>query len=183
MPNRGDRMFLLQKELKAQNITEFRLWDGVVHKVPRTGISRAHKQIVQYAKDNNLERITIAEDDVKFCFEGAYDYYIKNIPTDYDLYLASVYHGKIKDNLVADFAGLSLYTIHSRFYDTFLASDETIDVDIDMKDKGKFVVCCPFAAIQQSNVFSDNVREVVNYDSRLEKYRQTHLFTPNNHEF
>lgn len=144
------------------------LWSGISNEGnPKRGIAQAHKQIVKYAKDQRWPSITIAEDDFKFTDTGAYDYFLNRAPRDFDLYLASIYHGIIKpDNSVDDFAGLTLYIISQRFYDTFLSIPEGNDIDRELAGKGKFIVCNPFVAIQH-NGYSDNKRKHINYDDCL----------------
>ncbi len=164
---REDRLKLLNNQLFEQNLVGC-LWPGILdlgnHK---RGISKAHKQIVYHAKQQNLPSITIAEDDIKFTDLGAFDYYIKSEPADYDLYLGGIYFGNQKiDNSVEEFAGLTLYKIKQKFYDTFLSINEERDLDRELSKKGKFLVCDPFVAIQH-NGFSDNTKGHVNYDSLL----------------
>ena len=85
---------------------------------------------------------------------------------DYDLYLGGIYYGKIsEDNTVSDFAGAMLYMIHEKFYETFLTVSEEKDIDRSLANKGKYIVCNSFVAIQH-NGYSDNKKKV-NYDSYL----------------
>jgi len=153
---------LLEHELNSENITRYRLWDGIVcpGKV-QTGIAKAHKQIVRYAKEKNLPEILIGEDDLHFCAPGAFNYFLSQKPTDYDLYLGGLSNGKLsKDKLVDDFAGLLLYMVHERFYETFLAIVEDKHLDRSLKFKGKYVVCDPQPVIEHSG-YSDNMKEYV----------------------
>lgn len=106
----------------------------------------------------------IAEDDIKFTARGAFDYFIKNEPQEYDLYLGGIIYGNINsDNTVCDFAGTHFYKIKQKFYDTFLSIPEGKDIDRLLANKGKFIVCNPFVAIQ-NNGFSDNQKRHQNYD-------------------
>ena len=78
-----------------------------------------------------------------------------------------IYFGSLNtDNSVEDFAGLTLYKIRQKFYDTFLSINEDKDLDRELSKKGKFLVCNPFVAVQH-NGFSDNVKEYVNHDKHL----------------
>jgi hypothetical protein len=132
--------------------------------VTSRGISRAHKQIVEYAQRNNLQEVLIAEDDLCFTGRGAFDFFLDNKPTDFDIYLGSIYHGDIrKDNSVIDFSGLTMYIINQRFYDTFLSIREDKHLDRALRDKGRYIVCNPFVAIQ-FNGYSDNMKQFWNYD-------------------
>ena len=114
-----------------------------------------------------MQSILIAEDDIKFTDIGAFDFYLKNIPNDFDLYLGGIIWGHLEnDNSVKDFSGTMLYMIHERFYDTFLSVDEHYHIDRSLKNKGRFVVCNPMIAVQH-NGFSDNLERLMNYDVYL----------------
>lgn len=147
-----DRWQSLSQELASQNITDFRIWPGIIDKImPFRGVSKAHKQIVKWAKETGLDQIMIAEDDIKFTCQRSFQYFLDNKPIDFDLYLSSVYHGKIEsDNTITEFCGLTLYIIHSRFYNDFLKITEQNHLDMSLKNTGKFVVCNPFIAVQRN---------------------------------
>ncbi|HXB45315.1 MAG TPA: hypothetical protein VNV85_14720 [Puia sp.] len=171
LPDRRDRLKILEKELKEQHITEYKIWAGIIDGQDNTarGISKAHKQIVKYAKDNNLSEILIAADDVKFTAHGAFDFFLQNKLQDFEIYLASIYHGLINaDNTVADFSGLTLYIVKDKFYDIFLEAGEDEDLDRSLKNKGRFIVSNPFTAIQH-NGYSDHLKKYCNYDSYLKE--------------
>ena len=168
LSNRADREASFNKELEEQNIFNCRIWEGIIDTtMPCRGISKAHKQIVKYAKDNSLPEILIAEDDLKFTSKGSFEFFLKNKPKDFDIYLAGIYFGELnRDNIVRDFSGLTCYIINHKFFDTFLSVPENDNIDRCLKNKGKFIVCNPFAVIQY-NGFSDNVKQYCNYDSYL----------------
>lgn len=168
LSHRADRLALLTSELAVQDLKAC-IWPGILDpEDPKKGISRAHKQVVAWAKKQQLSSIIIAEDDIRFTAPGAFDHFIKTMPADFDLYLGGIYYGKIKpDNTVEDFAGTMLYIIHERFYDTFLSVDEREHIDRGLAGKGRFVVCNPFAALQH-NGYSDNKGCYMNYDIYLE---------------
>lgn len=163
--NRGERLPRLMNEIKTQNI-DYNLWEGVFDpKSVIRSINLAHKKIVQYAKDTNMECICIAEDDVQFTCPTSYKYFIENIPQEYDLYLGGIYLGDIQeDKSVKHFTGMHLYIIHNKFYDTFLSTDPNTHIDIALADLGYYKVCNPFAAIQ-FNGFSANTGKEENYDA------------------
>lgn len=168
--DRQDRTAILTKELSIQKI-EMRIWSPIFDITPATGIAKAHKQIVQWAKDNNQEEVLIMEDDVRFCGEGAFEYFLDNKPKDFDLYLAGIYYGVIKDdNTVDKFSALHCYIIHSRFYDSFLSCPDKKHIDYHLSGLNSvYKVCNPFAAIQY-NGYSDNVKKSMNYDNLLKNY-------------
>ncbi|MBL4651382.1 MAG: hypothetical protein JKY53_00755 [Flavobacteriales bacterium] len=155
--------------MAEQNIQKYKIWAGILDKEnPRQGIAKSHKQIVKWARDQNLKSVLIAEDDLKFTAKGAFEYYIKNEPEDYDLYLGGIIYGTIKgDNTVNDFSGMHLYKIKQNFYDTFLSIPENRNIDGLLENKGKYVVCNPIIAIQH-NGFSDNQHKHQKYDLCIE---------------
>jgi len=177
-PERYERYPRLINELKTQGIENYEIvpavWDvrGVEH-----GINRAHKNCIQYAKDNRLNEIMVLEDDARFCGEGAFQYFINNIPLQYDLYLGSVYLGEIlEDNTVRSFSGMGCYICHSKFYDTFLSVPDDQHIDRIMEGRGKFYVSNPFTCIQY-NGFSQTARTDMNYDFLLQNRKFYGNFT------
>lgn len=159
LPHRFDRLALLQRELESENITEVRIWGGIICiENPCTGISRAHKQVVQYAMESNLPEILIGEDDLHFSSRGAFNYFMHQKPIEYDLYLGGLSGGKVsRDKLVDDFSGLLLYMVHARFYKTFLSIDETKNLDRALKFHGRYVVCDPQPVVEHEG-YSDNLK-------------------------
>lgn len=165
LPNRTDREESFKKELKEQDISDYQVWEGIIDpKIPARGISKAHKQIVRYASNSSLQEILIAEDDLKFTSKGAFEFFLKNKPKDFDIYLAGIYFGELnEDNSVRDFSGLTCYIINQKFFDTFLSMPEHDNIDRCLRNKGEFIVCNPFTIIQY-NGFSDNLKKYCNND-------------------
>lgn len=157
LSHRKDRLELLQQGLREQRVTDFRIWDGIQDpESTRRGISKAHKQIIAWAKANQLSSVLIAEDDVWFSALGALDYFLNQQPADFDLFLGGIIWGEIKcDHTVEDFAGAMLYLANARFYDTILTLPEDKDYDRAMAGRGKFVVCHPMVASEHVG-FSDH---------------------------
>jgi hypothetical protein len=159
LPQRNDRMEILLGELSSQHIVNFKLWDGIIDPDKTcSGISRAHKQVVHFAKENKFPEVLIAEDDLHFTAPGAFDFFIKNKPPDFDIYLGGISHGKLDpENHVFDFAGAFFYILHSRFYDEFLDVSEDVHIDRGLRGKGKYIVCDPFVVTEHPG-FSDNTK-------------------------
>lgn len=170
---RADRYKLLMAEVSAQGL-EIKLWEAVKgNRKSSMNVNAAHKQIVRYAKENNLPEICIAEDDIKFCGNGAWKYFLDNKPGDYDIYLGGITSGKIlAGNVVERFSGFHLYMVHKKFYDIFLSVESSRDIDAAMTRKGRFIVCNPFAAITHKT-FSDH-RKVM--ENPLKYYRGKKLY-------
>jgi len=160
LPYRIDRLILLEQEFKSENIINYKIWDGITCPgKPQTGISKAHKQVVRYALENHLPEILIGEDDLHFTVMGAFNHFLIQKPAEYDLYLGGISYGKLSnDKLVDDFAGLLLYMVHERFYETFLSIDEDKHLDRALKHRGRYVVCDPQPVVEHSG-YSDNQKE------------------------
>lgn len=150
------RLDCLLRQCKEQRIA-LTLWSGIMGGDVKTNISKSHKGIIQYAKNNSLPMVCVAEDDVLLTCEKSFSYFIDNIPDMFDLYLAGISGGQIdeKNQLHYNFSGMFLYIVHERFYDIFLSADETKNIDnwlghIYYKQaevKPVYKVCNPIAAI------------------------------------
>jgi len=162
---RVDRMKILENELEMQGIDNVNIWEGIYHpKSIMKSISLAHKQIIKWAKETGLKTVTVFEDDIKFTDKGAWDYYVDNEPLDYDIYLGGIYLGTIKNSIANSWTAAHCYTVHERFYDVFLKSDEDKHIDTALAGLGKYVVCEPMIAVQYNGV-SNNTNQYCNFDS------------------
>jgi len=139
--------------------TEYKIVDAVVDKdIPRLGCTKSHKKIVRYARNHNLPFIVIAEDDIVFSDKNSYQFYIDNMPKEFDIYFGMIYHGKTTETgfLRSTFHGTTMYCVHNRFYDEFIALDENNHLDIILGQlvfKKLFYVCLPMVCYQ-SDTFS-----------------------------
>lgn len=150
------RLDCLLRQCNEQKI-EVTLWSGITGGGVKANISKAHKGIIQNAKNNSLPMVCVAEDDILLTCEKSFDYFIDNIPADnFDIYFGGISGGMIDEkNEVSSFSGMFLYIVHERFYDIFLSADETKNLDrwlgnIYYKSavvKPIFKVCNPIAAI------------------------------------
>lgn len=148
-----------------------RFWEGVVATPIYTAINRAHKQIIQYAKDNSLSEVCVMEDDCVLTAPGAWEYFLKNKPDDYDLYLGGIYQAQIEeDRILNGFSGMTLYFVHNKFYDTFLSMAEDYHIDRNLGNiafQQNYKVCHPFIC-KQIGGYSDNLRKETSYESFYE---------------
>lgn len=149
---RTDRMEHFHQQALEQNFG-YRVWPGILCQGDnKRGINLAHRQIVKYAKDNELPYVIICEDDVNFFAPNAFKYFIDNIPQDYDTFHSMIYVGTIQDNrIVSVFSGMTMLAINSRFYDFFLSLPESIHIDRELglyATQFKFMVCDQFVAEQ-----------------------------------
>jgi hypothetical protein len=159
-------------ELDRQGI-DAKFWEPVYdsNDVVRS-ISLSHKQIVRFAIEHHLPEICIMEEDVMFPAPDGWQYFQRNKPDHFDLYLAGAY-GLNRQALIHvaegngavpihNFAGLHCYIINHTYYERFLAMPENKHID-DQPGLGKFYVCAPFAALQHPG-WSSTARRPVDYN-------------------
>src|SRR5688572_1119360 len=123
-PGNVTRTNHLFKELKRQGITDYKLWPAIFvpNKPARTGTSRAHKAIVEWAMIEQLTEICIAEDDFFLPADDGFKYFLDNKPKEpFDIYLGCISQGQIdNNNFTKRYTGQILYIISERYYPTFL---------------------------------------------------------------
>lgn len=172
-------------EMFKQGIRLYQFWNAITGNPTFTSISKSHKMIVRDAKMKGLKQVCIGEDDLCFSDVFAWKYYLENMPKDFSLYLSSIYFGQINEyNIVEDFCGFTLYTIHESYYDTFLDTNEMGHIDRSQCErrerlndspiiipKGKFAVCPLFTTYQKEG-FSDNVMGEVSYNEKYLGHRK-----------
>ncbi len=168
--NRSERMPLLLSEIERQGITNYKFWDGIYEakKTAKENINAAHRQIVEYARLAEFGEVLVAEDDFVGCHPDSFKFFLQNKPEQYDLYLSQIYMGDIdENNRVKSFTGMTMYFVHSRYYDKFLSVNKEEHIDHALSAVGgDFVVCNPFAFVQR-NGFSSNTGKHEIYDSLL----------------
>ncbi len=153
----------LIKEFDEQNVS-YKFWDAVIidYKVVES-INASHKMIVKWAKENNMDEVIIAEQDLTFTSPNSWKYFIEKKPVDFDLYLGCTY-GSLKHNMIC---GFHLYIVSNKFYDRFLSIPDNVHVDTFMDSlKGDYKFCYPFPALQRPGYSSNNMA-VVNYNACL----------------
>ena len=110
--------------------------------------------------------VIIGEDDLTFTSKTSWQYFLDNMPKEFDLYLACTYTPPISNKKIC---GFHLYAVGQSFYDKFLSVPETLHIDTAMDDLGgDYVFCYPFPALQRSG-YSANNKAVVNYNNTLSK--------------
>lgn len=167
--NQSNRLPRLLKELEAQNITDYELWEGHHDRTSVVkSINLAHKQIIEYAQLAKWDEVLVMEDDIRFCGEGAFYYFLANKPKSFDIYLGGIYIGEPdENNKVRYFTGFHCYIVHSRFYETFLSTPTDQHIDRSLDNLGEYYVSNPFTSIQY-NGFSSNTRKEENYNDLLQ---------------
>lgn len=167
LPHRVDRRKSATEQMIAQGAS-YLFWDGIITKERRLGISMAHKRIIQYAKESKFKKVAVAEDDIVFTHPTSLKYFLQHMPYDFDIYLSGYYSGRIGENhIIEKFCGMTLYVVHERYYDTFLAASDKQHIDTALGlIGGKFVVCPKMCAIQMPG-YSDQRRRYADDSNRL----------------
>ena len=163
-PHREEREKSFMGQMGSQGINDFLVWNGIYDPDDTIGaISRSHKMIVKHAKENDLQRVIIAEDDFVFTRVGAWQYFIDSIPNDCDMFLSHVYSGDwdATGKLFGRFSSMTMYCVNQRFYDYFLSVSEREHIDLVMNKAWRYDirVCLPMVC-RQMNGWSDNSKEV-----------------------
>lgn len=185
-PRRPDEEFLqMLGELTRQGLTE---WMETIHPTFIPGgesvvesINGTHKRCVRRAKEEGLEEVCILESDVVFPAPDGWEYFLKNKPNVFDLYLGGIY-----DNLerlrrleqqfgaqamalpITGFSGFHCYIIHSRYYDRYLGLPDAAHIDGAQAGQGVHYCCYPFAAIQRPGWSAINKKKDTNYNYILQ---------------
>lgn len=168
LPHRVDRHESFKKEMLEQGI-EYNIRNGVEDKqFPYRGINRAHKLVVEWAKSEGLKNVIIAEDDIKFSAPGAWNYFMSQIPESYDLFFGMIYAGSVSDKnkILNGFSGMTLYSVHERFYDFFLKLPDADHIDRRLGRSAfihEYFICDPNVCYQ-SGGYSDNKKQTLYYD-------------------
>lgn len=170
LAKRQDRMDSLLKQLQAQQISFFSIWEGVDDKKnTKQAIHDGHRRIVQMARNNNFANVIIAEDDIVFSAPGAWQYFLSQIPADYDFFTGLVYQAKMDEQyrILSGMSGThTLYSMHHRFFDFFLSQPTDSHVDRNLGQYAadfKYYQCHPMVCTQ-SGSYSDNKKRALNYD-------------------
>lgn len=173
LERREDRLRDLMEELSHQQITDYTIIPAFYNKSnPKLSINQGHKFIIQLAKEQGMENCIIAEDDICFTAKGAWQYFLSQIPQDYDMFCGLILNGEVRNNRIM--SGMSgtqtLYSVHSRFYDIILQLDANSHIDRNLGSLAqnfKYLVCDPMCCIQRGG-YSDNLRMNMYYDVYLE---------------
>lgn len=162
----------LLKELEAQGITQYTLVPGQYDpENTKRSIHTGHRKIIQNAKDLGLSRCIVCEDDIKFTHPNSFNYFISQIPKSYDLFSALVYSAEMEGNRIKNGASgvMTLYSIHSRFYDFFLSMDINNHVDREAgltAYKHEYFICDPMC-VEQRGGHSFNLKRTMYYTEYL----------------
>lgn len=159
-----ERYEQIMGEFKTQGITDFLIWDCAVLPSVVESINTSHKQIVRDAKDNGLPYCCIMEDDCFFPNPKGWEYFLSQMPKEFDLYLWGTYLLPREQKMVN---GFQLYVVADKFYDKYLSAPDNEHIDGAMNAlNGDYHFCYPFPALQRVK-FSRNNMGIANYNILL----------------
>jgi len=167
----------LIKEFNKVGIDKFCFWDAVINlPVMVDNISQSHKNIVFNAKKNGLPFVVIAEQDLYFPSADGWNYYLKNKPEVYDVYVGGSY---LIDNRceyypplvrVNEWVGNHLITINETYYDRWLSTPKGQHMDSAQAGNGQFFCCFPYPALQRSSKSANHNWQEANYNNLLQEH-------------
>lgn len=173
LTEREDRAEALKIQLQSNGVERYIMWQGEVNRHNRKeGICRGFKKIIQWAKDTMQPFCHIAEDDIFFLHPDSWKYYLSQIPEDYDCFWSMYFAGTNDENnrINGTCSGMTLFTVHARFYDFILNMDADCHFDrylTSLHEQFVFKVC-PLIPVTQSGSKSDNNMMTCDYSSWLE---------------
>jgi len=166
-----DRLPFVIEEFEKYGI-EYKIWAACIDKkTVLESITESFRRIIQDAKDRGLKETFLAEDDLMFTCDGAWEYFLKNKPEKFDVYIGGSY---LIDNQwkyeppvvkVKSWVGNHLIVVHERYYDTWLSSKPDGHIDTEQDGKGEFYVCFPYAALQRPAKSANCNFQMVNYNN------------------
>lgn len=162
----------LIQEMNRQGIEDFEIFPCIMLPDVVSAINASFKMLIRYAKEQGLKEIAIAEDDLFFPASDGWQYFIKNKPDDYDIYVAGNYLINNPEEYaeplikVKEYVGNHCIIVNSRYYDKWLSIPDDRHCDTAHSGMGDFYVCFPFAALQRPG-FSSNNKTEVNYNAIL----------------
>ena len=168
---------LCQQELERQGICAYWRELSVQAETVVESINMTHKRAVYFAKYKGLPEVCIMESDVMFPAADGWEYFLRNKPDSFDLYLAGTY-GDFDYHTEGGYyvrrpAGFHCYIIHEKYYDKFLATPP--ELHIDDAQEGWFSLCYPFAALQRPG-WSATAKRKVNYNNDLLNNRKEDVY-------
>lgn len=164
---RPERLPLLLNQLESNGITDYEIWEGIYTSSAKEGINKSHKQIVEYARIAEFPEVCICEDDLVFTCPDSWNYFLKQKPKEFDVYLSMIYSGdEIINHRVNKFTGMTLYVVAKKFYDTFLSVPDGEHIDVALSGLGDYRVCEPFVAYQRDG-WSSNTGKNETYGNLL----------------
>lgn len=164
---RPEKFEPLKAELEKQKLLPV-FWEPVQANSVHESINLTQKKIITYAKIGRIPEVLILEDDCQFPADDGFEYFMRNKPESFDIYLGGTYlkhEGEQRSPAFKtnSYVGHHCILVHERYYDTFLSVPATEHIDTAQAGRGEFWVCYPFAAIQRPG-YSMNNQSEVNYN-------------------
>lgn len=174
--HRPEKYDLFVAELERQKLYDWEIFhcEKNQKRVIVESISESFKSVIREAKEKGEKEIAIFEDDIMFPNVKGWDYFIKNKPDVFDIYIGGSYaidnriEYKAPITKVDWYVGNQLIIVNESYYDTWLNSDSTQHCD-SVHKKGLFYLCWPMVALQRSG-WSSNSQSVVNYNYILKEH-------------
>lgn len=166
---RPEKFGPLLDELKRQGIDSYRIINPIEdpQSVIRS-INLSHKSIIRRAKEFNLDRIAVWEEDCFVPHPEGWKRFLEGIPDDFDIYLGGTYGlSRPVINPITQINGFHCFIMHSRFYDTFLSIPDNVHCDTALDGLGKFYVHYPFIALQRPGWSATSREEYSNKNAEL----------------
>jgi hypothetical protein len=131
---RTDRAEMLAEQ-ERENGFRYNLWPAFFFDTPDKHILgpwAAHKNIVRWAKENEMPYVWICEDDVKFTHPKAIEYFESQIPTTpgINLFFGGIWQSVWVGGELRRWSGTHCYIVFSRFYDKLLNAPEKEPIDV-----------------------------------------------------
>lgn len=169
---RSEKYDPLIMELRRQNISLFEIFPCIMKPDVVSAINASFKMIIRVAKEQGLKEVCVCEDDLYFPHNHGWEYFLKNKPVNYDVYIAGNYLIDKPETFypplvkVSEWVGNHCIIVHEKYYDTWLSIPDNLHCDTAHRGLGDFYVCYPFAALQRPG-YSSNNKAVVNYNAAL----------------
>jgi hypothetical protein len=176
-------LFMTEFERQKIEVSIFNCIQNQNHNIVEK-ISESFKSVIREAKKRGDEEIAIFEDDIMFPNEKGWEYFLKNKPDDYDIYIGGSY---MIDNRieykppivkVPTYVGNQCIIVNERYYDTWLNTDSKEHCDSVHKD-GLFYLCFPMIALQRpgwSANHSNGTNQIVNYNPYITNVNPEYIY-------
>jgi hypothetical protein len=156
----------------------YKIFPPVFDKSNYIGIRKAHQNVVKWAKENNLRRVIIAEDDMMFSYRVRWENVINiinSLPKDFDIFLGGTHRLRVTERVTENlfrtdyFSTTHFYVLNNKFYDEFINNENPMSVDIWMSELGKnSYIHFPFLAFQRPS-FSLRENRMVDHTRHVKK--------------
>ncbi len=172
--HRTDREQSILQQAREQGFY-LKFHEGIENRHNRKmGICQSHKAIIREAKENGYPYCCVMEDDAIWLGKGSWEYFLENMPDDFDIYFSMIYCGEIHNNrIMSQFSAMTCYVVAERFYDFFLdgiVDDCHIDRELGKHaDRFKFMLCPEIPCEQMGGLSNNTLTKVNDYRPQLKR--------------